>query len=217
MNRPGKTAFSMPTGEMGKKTMEEMNIHHRDLTVWALSLIKDGNYNKIMDVGCGGGLAINLMGHIWPSASLTGVDISPDALEYCASTVDSDVIKRLELCLSSVTELPFPDGTFDLVTSFESYFFWDDVQKGLEEICRCLRPNGTVMIVSEAYPHPAFNERNKENARIHGMKLLHPDEIVRILEGNGADAKAILWEEKNWMAVIGSKLSCQDTKENIKL
>jgi len=43
-------------------------------------------------------------------------------------------------------EMPFPDGSVDLVMSRGSIFFWDDPVKGLQEVYRVLRPGGKAYI-----------------------------------------------------------------------
>jgi ubiquinone/menaquinone biosynthesis C-methylase UbiE len=58
--------------------------------------------------------------------------------------------KRIEDCLFAVVgvaeAMPFPDNTVDLVVSRGSIFFWDDPIKGLQEVCRVLRPGGKAYV-----------------------------------------------------------------------
>ena len=65
---------------------------------------------RILDAGCGTGGALRWLapyGRVW------GVDRSTDALAYCRR-------RRLtRVCQASLLALPYPDATFDLITSFD--------------------------------------------------------------------------------------------------
>ena len=49
----------------------------------------------------------------------------------------------------AVDHLPFRDGFFDVVTAFETTYFWPDLQAGLIEIRRVLSPGGRLVITNE--------------------------------------------------------------------
>src|SRR5207248_8255591 len=93
----------------------------------------------ILDAGCGtGGNAALLERHGW----LVGVDLSDLALDLAAGR------GHRPLARASVTALPFPDQTFDLVTSFEVLYHravGDDVA-ALGELRRVLRPGGHLLL-----------------------------------------------------------------------
>lgn len=46
-------------------------------------------------------------------------------------------------------QLPFEAERFDLVTAFETVYFWPDLPKSFREIRRVLRPGGTLLICNE--------------------------------------------------------------------
>jgi len=187
--------------------MESMNEHHLPLTEWALGELDGIVPDRVLDVGCGGGLALSMASRLWPRSVLHGVDISADALAYCAEQ-NRDLMEsgRLELVQASADALPFDSGSFDLVLSFESYFFWKDVGAGIEEMARVTAPGGTMMIVSESYPHPDFSARNDENSRIHGLTLMEPDDIADLIALEGFETDVRLVEGRNWMAVLGDRM-----------
>ncbi len=65
---------------------------------------------RILDVGCGTGATLAWLRR-FPGASIVGLDYSADALRFCQST------RNRALVQGSALELPFPDGSFDLVVS----------------------------------------------------------------------------------------------------
>ena len=76
---------------------------------------------------------------------------------------------RVEIVRASVSQIPFPDSTFDLVTAVETQYYWPDVVNDMREIRRVLKPGGTLVIIAETY-------RNGTNNKVIGsfMKVLAP-------------------------------------------
>lgn len=82
----------------------------------------------ILDVGCGDGAITNRLGEEW---DVTGVDMSTAALEHVTTAAIQ----------GSATELPFADGSFDLVASIEmlEHLWLDDYRKAISEMSRVTR------------------------------------------------------------------------------
>jgi 2-polyprenyl-6-hydroxyphenyl methylase/3-demethylubiquinone-9 3-methyltransferase len=90
----------------------------------------------LLDIGCGGGL---LAPHVPDGYRHVGVDLSPPALRWAAS-------HGVVAVLGDALALPFDDATFDVVVAGEILEHVDDVAAAVCEICRVLRPSGTVII-----------------------------------------------------------------------
>lgn len=198
--------FGRPTGETGREILEGMNVHHRELAEWGLSLLPDGDAENILDVGCGGGMGISLLGRKY-TGMIEGIDISEEAVGL-ASSVNSDLIAqgRCHIGIGSVSEIPFPDGMFDVVTAFETYFFWPDLENDVKEVARVTKDGGYAMIVSETYPHPSFDERNTKMIEDHGMNILENTDMSGIMEAAGFKVTAFEVVDKNWVAFIGRRI-----------
>lgn len=101
---------------------------------------------KVLDVGCGTGtLALALESSVG-TGEVHGIDASPEMIEVAkekAAKTGSDIDFRVAL----VEEIPFPDATFDLVTSsLMLHHLPDDLKRtGLGEIRRVLKPGGRFM------------------------------------------------------------------------
>ena len=92
---------------------------------------------RILDVGCGTGANLMLLSEF---GDAEGVDVSPDALAFCRERGLTNVK------LGAAEELPYEDGTFDLVTAFDVVEHMDDDVAGLREMRRVLRPGGTLLL-----------------------------------------------------------------------
>lgn len=113
---------------------------------------------------------------------------------------------RTEISQGSVSSLPFSDCTFDLVTAFEAYYFWSDIDRDLQEIKRVLRPGGTLLLVNEVYENDKFRERNRKWAAWADMHLHSPAEYREFLTKAGYEAIEVHeFVEKNWIAAVGKK------------
>jgi ubiquinone/menaquinone biosynthesis C-methylase UbiE len=52
---------------------------------------------------------------------------------------------------ASVSQLPFADNTFDLVTAIETQYYWPDLNDDMREILRVLKPAGRLVVIAEMY------------------------------------------------------------------
>jgi SAM-dependent methyltransferase len=102
-----------------------------------------GSGLTILDAGCGTGAGILFLSRY---GTVTGLDISDQALHFCAER------RCTEIARASVMALPFGDGAFDLVTSFDILYFegiHDEI--ALQETARVLRPGGRLLIRVPAF------------------------------------------------------------------
>ena len=107
---------------------------------------------RILDAGCGEGINAALLEKRLPRAKLTLLDVSEGALAYAASLCSGDC----EFRCGSVMELPFPDGTFDLVLCSEVLEHLERPEGALAELQRV--SSGSVLI---SVPHePWFRAGN---------------------------------------------------------
>src|SRR5581483_3824351 len=91
---------------------------------------------RVLDVGTGSGAAARAAAEAWPDAQVVGVDVSPKMIDEARRLAVSDH-ERYEVADSS--ELPFPDGSFDVVSLNNMIPFFD-------EIARVTAPGGHVAV-----------------------------------------------------------------------
>lgn len=97
---------------------------------------------RILDVGCGTGANLQMLGRF---GKAEGVDISPEALEFCRARGLAKVKQ------GAAEALPFTDASFDLVTALDVVEHLDDDVAGLRELRRVLRPGGRVLLFVPAF------------------------------------------------------------------
>jgi len=96
----------------------------------------------ILDAGCGTGLMLQQMQHL---GQAEGVDIADEAIDFCRKR-GLDNVRRGDL-----SQLPFADDTFDVVTALDVLEHLDDDAGGLREMRRVLKPGGRVFIFAPAH------------------------------------------------------------------
>ena len=102
----------------------------------------------ILDAGCGTGGMLTWLERYSDGGRLAGIDLSPTALDFCRDR------RHKYLAQASVTDLPFADSTFDLVTSFDVLVQVPgegEDERALREMYRVLRPGGVAFVRAAAY------------------------------------------------------------------
>ena len=88
-----------------------------------------------------------------PQAHIIGIDISKKMMEIGKTKVAKRHLEdQIELCYGDATTLPFEDNTFDIVTVAFGVRNFEDLDKGLSEIRRVLKPKGMAYILEFSMP-----------------------------------------------------------------
>lgn len=101
---------------------------------------KEGS--RLLDIGCGTGQLIEVVGQAHPSISSTGLDLTFEMVEIAHDRLG----KRIPLCCGDATKLPFADKTFDILVSTSVFHYIGDPRTALAEVMRVLRPGGILVL-----------------------------------------------------------------------
>jgi ubiquinone/menaquinone biosynthesis C-methylase UbiE len=143
------------------------------------------------------------------SGKVFGIDHSPDSVRTAIKT-NANLAKsgRVEILEGSVSQLPWPDDSFDLVTAVETHFFWPDLPGDLREVRRVTKPQGRFAIIAEVYKgsQAPMSQAIEANAHKISMTLLTPEEHQQLLEGAGfAEVQVFTDPSKGWLCATGRK------------
>src|SRR5438270_5052367 len=111
----------------------------------ALDALAIGPDSRLLDVGCGSGLALRLAAD--RGATVTGLDASATLLEHARRRVPGAPVVQGEL-----EDLPFENDSFDVVTGFNSFQYATRPAVALAEAARVLVPGGRVLYLNWAPP-----------------------------------------------------------------
>lgn len=200
---------SKPTGWVGRFTLWRMNAGHSGLTDWGLGHISVRDHDKILDIGCGGGRTVSKLAAIATQGKVYGVDYSQESVAATKKTNARGIdLGRVEVRLGSVSQLPFPDGMFDLVTAVETHFWWPDLPGDMREVFRVTKPGGTLIVIAEFYKGAItrVSRLAEKFASRTGMVLLSVDEHREFLTRAGySEVQVIENRIKGWISAFGRK------------
>ena len=133
-----------PVGFSGKIMVAMMNFGHSAMAEWGLHFLQPAPDAMVLDCGYGGGANIKTMLKLCPKGKVQGIDYSAVSVEK-ARKVNAGAIAAGQCTVqqASVAELPFEAEQFDVVTAFETVYFWPELAQNFREIYRVLKPGGT--------------------------------------------------------------------------
>jgi SAM-dependent methyltransferase len=125
-------------GYAGAGTREDARIPLVDAVVAAAP-------GRVLEVGCGWGELAEWIARE-TGAVAVAIDLSPRMVELA-------VERGIDASVADVQALPFADGEFDLVVAAWMLYHVPDLQRGLSEIARVLRPGGTFVAATNSRLH----------------------------------------------------------------
>lgn len=117
-----------------------------------VQIVVDQQAVSALDVATGtGDLAIMLAGA--GVKNVIGLDLSPGMLDLGKKKVaDKKLQSQVEMILGDSENLPFADHTFDAITVGFGVRNFEDLEKGLKEIYRVLKPEGSLVVLETSQP-----------------------------------------------------------------
>jgi ubiquinone/menaquinone biosynthesis C-methylase UbiE len=198
-----------PRGRLGRYVLWRMNSRHSKVTYWGLAHISVEKRDTVLDVGCGGGRTVSKLAAAAAQGKVYGIDFSEESVAASKRTNAGWIeMGRVEIRLGSVSQLPFADGMFDLVTAVETHFWWPNLPGDMREIFRVLKPGGRLIVIAEVYKgaNTTVAKLAEKYAARTGMALLSVDEHRELFTAAGFSEVQIAEErKKGWICGAGRK------------
>ena len=191
--------FGNPKGLLGRMMLVSMDKEHLPMAQWALELIKIPDNGKVADLGCGGGYNIKRMLDMSAKAKFIGLDISDESVKMAQKVNKDELGKRVKIIRGSAEKLPFKDYSIDLITAFETVFFWKEPEKAFGEIYRSLVKDGCFAVINN-YGDPNVDWEKK----VPCMTRYTAKQITDMLKAAGF-ADVSVSKNENLFLVMGYK------------
>lgn len=166
--QPITSPFAVPSGRLGRLAGRFMLWTNEQDDMLTTLDIRPGD--RVLEVGYGPGGLIRLLADRTQAARIQGVDPSPvmrdTAIGHNRVAVRAG---RVELRLGTVEQTGLPEASVDRVVSVNTVAIWPDLEAGLRELHRVVRPGGTVVLAWHGGTSPS---------RI-AQRLRLPDDTLR--------------------------------------
>ena len=117
-----------------------------------VKLVGENNPKTILDIATGTGDLAIMMSKLQPNR-IVGLDISEGMLEVGKQKVAKENLDDIvEMVVGDSEKMPFEDNTFDAITVSFGVRNFANLDKGLQEIRRVLKPKGTFVILETSNP-----------------------------------------------------------------
>lgn len=185
----------------GRFMLKSMNRGHEKLAGWGRSYIKIKKEDTVLDLGCGGGRNIEYF--LTKAEKVYGMDHSQASVKM-ARERNKEAINsgRCQILVGDVKSLPFKNESMDMVTAFETIYFWNEIEVCFKEIYRVLNNGGRFLICNEA---SSMKRREvRKLAEKIDFKVYTPDDLTNMLTKAGFSCEHHL-DRKEQLAFIATK------------
>lgn len=149
------------TGEMAR--LQQAIAESHDLVVRRGTVLEALNLRtgeRVLEVGCGGGyLARDAAQFVGPTGRVRAIDISPD--QVAAAQARCADLSWVECREADIAAPPYGDATFDAVLAVQVLEYLTDLDAGLRQLHRMLRPGGRLIIVATDWSSAVWHSENE--------------------------------------------------------
>jgi ubiquinone/menaquinone biosynthesis C-methylase UbiE len=132
----------------------KMERHHLDITEKTMRRMDLRLGERVLDLGCGSGWATRLLARMvgkgpQGSRQVVGVDISDEMVRQAQDS--SKEFDNATFVVGSAAQIPWEENFFDKVLSVESFYYYPDQDRALNELFRVMAPHGRLFILINLY------------------------------------------------------------------
>ena len=128
---------------------DAMEDHHSDITDQTVALMDLRAHDRVLDLGCGTGWATRRLAGMVSQGEAVGIDVADEMLRRAEQA--SAGIRNVRYIWGSAESIPTPDNSFDKVLSVESFYYYADQGKALDELRRVMAPGGRLFVLINLY------------------------------------------------------------------
>ena len=136
---------------------DAMEDHHSDITDQTLALMDFRPSDRVLDLGCGTGWASRRIARMVPQGEVVGIDVADEMLRRAEQT--SSGFKNIRYVWGSAEKISEADNAFTKVLSVESFYYYADQGKALDELRRVMAPGAKLFILINLYKDNPYSLR----------------------------------------------------------
>ncbi len=142
---------------------EEMESHHISIAEQTIRRMNLQAGERVLDLGCGAGWATRILAKAVAGERngrhgvAIGVDVADEMIARARANAKD--IDNVQYTWGSAAELPFQDAAFDKVLSIESFYYYPDQDKALDEVRRVMALGAKLYILINLYKENHYSLR----------------------------------------------------------
>ena len=197
------TQCMKPHGEEVVETIKNMNENHQPISEFAFKCVDVGTNDRILDIGCGGGVNIEKFLKLTDN-NVEGIDYSDVSVKESAKRNQKAIgDKRCRIIQADVSKMPIDDEVYDLVSAFETIYFWPDIENTFKEVLRIIKPGGQFMIAQGTDGNHPDDEKWLNS--VEGMTVYTASELEKYLLNAGFGSVESFKKENDYILVVIAK------------
>lgn len=161
---------------------DAMEDHHSDITNQTIPFMDLRPDDQVLDLGCGTGWASRRLARMVPNGEVVGIDVADEMLRRAEQA--SNGIKNVRYVWGSAENIPAKDGSFTKVLSVESFYYYADQDRALDELHRVMAPGGKLFILINLYTDNPYSLRWVEELKVP-VQARSEAEYLTLLEHHG--------------------------------
>jgi ubiquinone/menaquinone biosynthesis C-methylase UbiE len=161
---------------------DEMEDHHSDITEQTLALMDLQPNDRVLDLGCGTGWASRRMAKVVTGGEVVGIDVADEMLRRAENA--SQGINNVKYVWGSAEKIPAGDNHFSKVLSVESFYYYADQSKALDELRRVMAPNARLFILINLYKDNHYSLRWVSELKV-AVQAKSEAEYIELLKQHG--------------------------------
>ncbi len=172
---------------------EEMEQHHISITQQTLALMGLKPGERVLDLGCGAGWATRLLAQLVAGGErpgqVVGLDVSDEMVRRARGA--STQYDNMLFVVGSAQQIPWEENFFDKVLSVESFYYYGDQDRALDELFRVIAPKGELFILINLYKDNAYSLRWVDELKVP-VQVRSEQEYIELLKEHGyEDVRAV--------------------------
>lgn len=149
--------------------VRRLHVSEREVETALHAILGTDDIESLLDLGTGTGRLLSVLsGRV---SRAVGVDLNPDMLSIARVALDSPEHQHVQVRQGDILRLPFPAGSFDLVTAHQVLHFMDEPRQMISGAAAMLQPGGRLVIID-------FLSHDHEELRLeHAHRRLGFDDV----------------------------------------